>query len=431
MLRRPAPEDDGDAGTGVGDRAHGPGRLAVPPRLPRVEPTPDAPLAPQTRLVHLGRPARDGRGAAQPAGRAVHDAARGHRRGRRRPVGRRQLRPLRACPRGRRWRTRSATSRAGRPSCCRQRDRRGRRRGAGRPRRAVGSRTGARSSSPPRTATPAPSGCSRTCGPPAASSWCSVDPADTDAILAAVAGRRPAVGREPGQPDDGDHRPGRRVRGRPPRRRPLASSTARTPPRCCRTRSRSAPTSSCTPSPSRSPGTPTSSWAPPSPPTRASPRALHDHRTRSGAVPGPFEAWLALRGLRTLDVRLQRAQENAQVLAERLLEHPAVQRVRYPGLPTDPGHEVAMRQMRGPGTMLAIDLAGTREAETLAAAVRVWTHATSLGGVESLLERRRRHPGEVTDRPRRPGPAVGRHRARRRPVGRPVAGARPGRRPTS
>ena len=124
-------------------------------------------------------------------------------------------------------------------------------------------------------------------------------------------------------------------------------------------------------------------------------RALHEHRAAARAVPGPFEAWLALRGLRTLDVRLQRAQNSAQVLAERLLEHPAVGRVRYPGLATDPGHEVALRQMRGPGTLLAVDLAGTRQAETLAASTRVWTHATSLGGVESLLERRRRHPGEM------------------------------------
>ena len=124
-------------------------------------------------------------------------------------------------------------------------------------------------------------------------------------------------------------------------------------------------------------------------------RALHEHRTRSGAVPGPFEAWLALRGLRTLDVRLQRAQDSAQVLAERLGEHPAVGRVRYPGLATDPGHAIALRQMRGPGTLLAVDLAGTRQAETLAASTRVWTHATSLGGVESLLERRRRHCGEM------------------------------------
>jgi cystathionine gamma-synthase len=127
--------------------------------------------------------------------------------------------------------------------------------------------------------------------------------------------------------------------------------------------------------------------------------ALHEHRTRTGAVPGPFEAWLALRGLRTLDVRLQRAQENAQVLAERLGDHPAVRRVRYPGLPTDPGYEVARQQMRGPGTLLAVDLAGAREAETVAAATTVWTHATSLGGVESLLERRRRHSGEASTVP--------------------------------
>ena len=124
-------------------------------------------------------------------------------------------------------------------------------------------------------------------------------------------------------------------------------------------------------------------------------RALHAHRTRSGAVPGPFEAWLALRGLRTLDVRLHRAQDNARVLAERLQDHPAVLRVRYPGLVTDPGYEVALRQMRGPGTLLAIDLADARAAEALAAATRVWTHATSLGGVESLLERRRRHRAEA------------------------------------
>lgn len=123
--------------------------------------------------------------------------------------------------------------------------------------------------------------------------------------------------------------------------------------------------------------------------------ALHAHRTRAGAVPGPFEAWLALRGLRTLEVRMERAQATAALLAERLLEHPAVARVRYPGLPSHPGHEVAARQMSGYGSILAIDLAGMREAERLAASTRLWTHATSLGGVESLLERRRRHRGEV------------------------------------
>jgi cystathionine gamma-synthase len=127
--------------------------------------------------------------------------------------------------------------------------------------------------------------------------------------------------------------------------------------------------------------------------------ALHAQRTRSGAVPGPFEAWLALRGLRTLDVRLQRAQATAGLLASRLREHPAVQRVRYPGLPDDPGHAVASTQMRGAGTILAIDLADGAAAERLAAATRLWTHATSLGGVESLVERRRRHPAEVSTVP--------------------------------
>lgn len=127
--------------------------------------------------------------------------------------------------------------------------------------------------------------------------------------------------------------------------------------------------------------------------------ALHAHRTRSGAVPGPFEAWLALRGLRTLDVRMERAQATAGLLAQRLREHPAVLRVRYPGLPDDPGHEVALRQMRGAGSLLAVDLADAAAAELLAASTRLWTHATSLGGVESLLERRRRHPAEVTTVP--------------------------------
>lgn len=127
--------------------------------------------------------------------------------------------------------------------------------------------------------------------------------------------------------------------------------------------------------------------------------ALHAQRTRGGAVPGPFEAWLALRGLRTLDVRLQRAQASAGLLAERLHGHPAVRRVRYPGLPDDPGHALASAQMRGPGSVLAIDLADAAAAEHLATSTRLWTHATSLGGVESLVERRRRHPAEVASVP--------------------------------
>jgi cystathionine gamma-synthase len=127
--------------------------------------------------------------------------------------------------------------------------------------------------------------------------------------------------------------------------------------------------------------------------------ALHGQRTRGGAVPGPFEAWLALRGLRTLDVRLQRAQASAGLLAQRLQEHPAVRLARYPGLPDDPGHALASAQMRGPGSVLAVDLADAAAAERLAASTRLWTHATSLGGVESLIERRRRHPAEVASVP--------------------------------
>ena len=127
--------------------------------------------------------------------------------------------------------------------------------------------------------------------------------------------------------------------------------------------------------------------------------ALHEgvraHRTRHGAVPGPFEVWLALRGLRTLDVRTSRAQHNAGVLAERLQGHPAVRGVRYPGLPGDPGYAVAQRQMRGPGSVLAVEVDDGPAAERLAADTRLWVHATSLGGVESLVERRRRHPAEV------------------------------------
>ena len=132
--------------------------------------------------------------------------------------------------------------------------------------------------------------------------------------------------------------------------------------------------------------------------------ALHerlvDHRTLRGAIPGPFEAWLALRGVRTLGVRLARQQETAAELARRLAEHPAVARVRYPGLPDDAGHAVAARTMRGFGAMVAVEPVGGREAATaVTQRVRLWTPATSLGGVESLIERRRRIPSEPTTVP--------------------------------
>jgi cystathionine gamma-synthase len=124
--------------------------------------------------------------------------------------------------------------------------------------------------------------------------------------------------------------------------------------------------------------------------------SLEARRRSLGAIPGPMEAWLALRGLRTLALRLDRAQSNAAFLAERLLAHPRVSRVRYPGLQNDPGHERAAAQMSGFGAILAIELGGDAEgAQRVCESTALWVHATSLGGVESMLERRRRWPAEV------------------------------------
>jgi cystathionine gamma-synthase len=108
------------------------------------------------------------------------------------------------------------------------------------------------------------------------------------------------------------------------------------------------------------------------------------HRSRHGGVPGAFETWLALRGLRTLHVRVQRAQANAAALAERLAGHRAVTRVHYPGS----------------GAMVSMEVAGDAEtADRVCASTAIWVNATSLGGVESSLERRRRWPGESTNVP--------------------------------
>ncbi|RBP65488.1 cystathionine gamma-synthase [Brevibacterium sanguinis] len=121
---------------------------------------------------------------------------------------------------------------------------------------------------------------------------------------------------------------------------------------------------------------------------------LHDDRTLRGAIAGPFEVWLALRGLRTLSVRLERAQVNAAVIAERLAGHPGVVEVRYPGLPDDPGHARAAAQMDGFGAIVSFVVDGAEAATAITEKVRLWTPATSLGGVESLIERRRRHAEE-------------------------------------
>lgn len=119
------------------------------------------------------------------------------------------------------------------------------------------------------------------------------------------------------------------------------------------------------------------------------------HRTTHGAVAGPFEVWLALRGLRTLALRVERAQANAAELARRLADHPRVVEVRYPGLPDDPGHARAAAQMDGFGAIVGVRPAGgPAGADAVVGAVRLWVPATSLGGVESTLERRRRFPTE-------------------------------------
>jgi cystathionine gamma-synthase len=123
--------------------------------------------------------------------------------------------------------------------------------------------------------------------------------------------------------------------------------------------------------------------------------ALRAQRSRTGAMPGALESFLALRGVRTLDVRLRRQEDNARELAARLAAHPAVARVRYPGLPGDPGFERARRLLDGPGAMLALELVGGPDAaDRLCERLELITHATSLGGVESLLERRGRYAGE-------------------------------------
>jgi cystathionine gamma-synthase len=123
--------------------------------------------------------------------------------------------------------------------------------------------------------------------------------------------------------------------------------------------------------------------------------AVERTRHSFGAVPGPMETYLALRGIRTYPLRLAQAQASAQVLAERLAGHPAVRRVRFPGLPSDPGHERAARTMAGFGSLISIELADPQACDALVDACRLWVFATSLGGVESSLERRRRWPSEL------------------------------------
>jgi cystathionine gamma-synthase len=126
-------------------------------------------------------------------------------------------------------------------------------------------------------------------------------------------------------------------------------------------------------------------------PELAEPLAFHQNAM--GAVAGPFDSWLVLRGLKTLGVRMDRHSDNAERVAEFLTSRSEVTEVFYPGLPMHPGHAVAKRQMRRYGGMVSFRVAGGEAAALdLVAKTRVFTLAESLGGVESLIE----HPGRMT-----------------------------------
>ena len=124
-------------------------------------------------------------------------------------------------------------------------------------------------------------------------------------------------------------------------------------------------------------------------------KGLEDARKFIGSIPGPFEAWLALRGIRTFPLRLERATSNALEIAKRLSSHPKISRVRYPGLPTDSQHERAKSFMNGFGAIVSFEITGDgAAADRVCESSTLITHATSLGGIESLWERRRRWPIE-------------------------------------
>ncbi len=154
-----------------------------------------------------------------------------------------------------------------------------------------------------------------------------------------------------------------------------------------------APTPWSTPPPSTSAATRTWSAARWWWPTRGSASGWRSCRTATGAVAGPFDAWLTLRGVKTLAVRMDQHCRNAARVAEMLTRHPAVTEVRYPGLPGHPGHEVAAKQMRDFGGMVSFRVRGGGEAAVAACGrTRLFTLGESLGGVESLVE----HPARMT-----------------------------------
>jgi cystathionine beta-lyase/cystathionine gamma-synthase len=112
----------------------------------------------------------------------------------------------------------------------------------------------------------------------------------------------------------------------------------------------------------------------------------------AGAVPGPWDCWLALRGTKTLHVRMKQHEENAKQVVARLREHEAVRKLYYPGLPEHPGHELAKRQQRGFGGMISFDVGSIERAQKVVQGVKIFSLAESLGGVESLIS----HPAVMT-----------------------------------
>jgi cystathionine gamma-synthase len=121
-------------------------------------------------------------------------------------------------------------------------------------------------------------------------------------------------------------------------------------------------------------------------------RSVQYHQNAMGAVGGPFDAWLTLRGIKTLGVRMDRHCDNAERVVEYLSRHPKVKTVLYPGLPEHPGHEVAAKQMRRYGGMVSFRTGDPAQAERACNRARLFVLGESLGGVESLIE----HPGRMT-----------------------------------
>jgi len=124
-------------------------------------------------------------------------------------------------------------------------------------------------------------------------------------------------------------------------------------------------------------------------------QALRDWRRTAGAIPGPFEVWLAHRSLPTLAIRLERMCDNALAIARLLAARDDVEGVRYPGLPGDPGHEVARRQMSGYGMVVSFDVGSADRAERFLETAQLVTDATSFGSVHTVAERRARWGGDA------------------------------------